>query len=315
MGISKIAVIGSGAVGGFYGAKLQTSGKELHFLFHNDYEVVKQEGLRVDSVQGDMWLTEINAYRDAGEMPKCDLVIVALKVVQNGILKEILPRILAPGGIVLTLQNGMGADDGIASIVGPDHVMGGLCFICSNRIAPGHIRHLDYGGITLGHYAPDFGRRGVTPELTEVAECLAQAGIKVDVIEDLFMGRWKKLVWNIPYNGMSVVLNETTDRMVADPDLRPLFRELMEEVALGAAAYGREITPDFIAQMIGNTDKMKPYETSMMLDFLNRRPMEIEAIYGMPLKLAKARGVDLPKIETLYRELLFIDRRNRISRG
>jgi 2-dehydropantoate 2-reductase len=304
-----IAVIGTGAIGGYYGARLQQAGNEVHFLLHSDYDFVVRHGLTIDSAAGDIRLPEVHAHKSADTIPPCDLAIVSLKVTRNEILRDILPRILKPDGAALTLQNGMGADDFIAGIVGPQRVMGGLCFICSNKVGPGHIRHLGFGSITLGQYAAGYGQSGITPRLTEWAGCLRAAGIETDLVGDLLLGRWRKLVWNIPYNGMSVVMDATTDKMVGDPALRVLFRELMEEVRAGAAAFGRTIEPAFLDKMVAYTDKMPPYATSMMLDFLARRPMEVEAIYGNPMRLAGSRGVPVPRIAMLYRELCFINRR------
>lgn len=302
-----IAIIGTGAIGGYFGGRLAAAGNDVHFLLHSDYEYVREHGLTIESVKGDIRLPRVNAHASAATLPPCDLAVVSLKVTQNAVLRDVLSAILKPGGAVLTLQNGMGADDAIAGLVGPDRVLGGLCFICSNKVGPGYIRHLDYGSITLGDYAPDFGARGVTPRLKAVSALFRAAGVETDEIGDLFLGRWRKLVWNIPYNGMSVVMNSTTDLMIRDPLLRPLFRELMEEVAAGAAAYGRVIPPEFLDRMVAYTDRMAPYATSMMLDYRARRPMEVEAIYGEPLRLAEARGVRVPRIEMLYRELSYLN--------
>lgn len=303
----KICIIGTGAIGGYYGARLAAAGNEVHFLFHSDYEHVKTHGLKVESVRGDIELKKVNAYKSAAEMPKCDLVIVGLKAVKNDILKTILPLVTADDGQVLTLQNGLGADDEIAKIVGADRVLGGLCFICSNKVGPGFIKHLDYGKITLGEYAPDFGAKGITPRLKALSNLLIEAGIENEVLGDLLLGRWRKLMWNIPYNGMSVVLNATTAEMVADKTLRPLFRSLMAEVQKGAAAFGREIPDAFAEAMIDMTDKMTPYMTSMMLDYRAGREMEVEAICGEPLRLAASRGVHLPYLDMLYRELTHLN--------
>lgn len=305
----KIAIIGTGAIGGYYGARLAEAGNEVHFLFHSDYEHVKAHGLKVESVKGDIFLKEVNAHKDVSTMPKCDLVIVGLKAVKNDILKTILPHVTADDGLVLTLQNGLGADDEIAKIVGADRVAGGLCFICSNKVGPGHIKHLDYGKITLGEYAPDFGKKGITPRLEALSKLLTGAGIENEVLDDLLLGRWRKLMWNIPYNGMSVVMNATTAEMVADEKLRPLFRSLMAEVQKGAAAFGREIPDSFAEAMIEMTDKMTAYMTSMMLDYRAGREMEVEAICGEPLRLAASRGVHLPYLDMLYRELSHLNKR------
>ena len=304
-----IAIIGTGAIGGYYGARLQAAGNDVHFLLHSDYDFVAEHGLTIDSVMGDVRLPNVHAHKSADSIPPCDLVIVSLKVTQNAILPDILPRILNPHGAVLTLQNGMGSDDFIAGIVGPERVMGGLCFICSNKVGPGHIHHLGFGSITLGEYAAGYGKGGITPRLTESAGVLKSAGIETNLVEDLVLGRWRKLVWNIPYNGMSVVMNATTDKMVRNPGLRALFRELMEEVRAGAAAFGRVIEPAFLDKMVDYTDRMPPYATSMMLDFLASRPMEVEAIYGNPMRLAESRGILVPRIAMLYRELGYINSR------
>lgn len=303
----RIAIVGAGAIGGFYGARLQKAGNEVHFLLRSDYEHVAEKGLRVDSCQGDFILPHVHAHCSVETMPTCDLIIVGLKVTANGILPKVLPPLMKKDGVVLTLQNGMGADDQIARIVGSDRVMGGLCFICSNKVGPGYIRHLDFGSITLGDYAPNFGKSGMTPRLGKITALLRSAGLEIQPIEDLFLGRWRKLVWNIPYNGMSVIMDATTDVMVKNPALRILFRELMEEVAKGAAAYGREIPEAFIRQMIDYTDRMMPYATSMMLDYQRKHKMEVEAIYGEPLRLAADKGVAMPHIETMYRQLSFIN--------
>ena len=302
-----IAIIGTGAIGGYYGSRLAAAGNEVHFLLHHDYAYVKEHGLTVESVKGDIRLPHVNAHESAETIPPCDLAIVSLKVTQNGILKAVLPKLLKPEGVAITLQNGLGADDELARLVGPSRVMGGLCFICSNKVGPGHIKHLDYGSITLGEYAPDNGKGGLTPRLRTIVKLFTAARIEANELDDLVLGRWRKLVWNIPYNGMSVVMNATTDRMVRDPALRILFRELMEEVAAGAAAYGRIIPAEFLDRMVAYTDKMAPYATSMMLDFRAQRPMEVEAIYGEPMRRAEARGVKVPHVEMLYRELCYIN--------
>ena len=306
---NRIGIIGAGAVGGYYGARLAAAGHDVHFLFHSDYAYVKEHGLTVESVRGNLYLPHPSIHADFRDMPNCDLVIVALKAVKNNMLKDVLPHVLAPGGLVLTLQNGMGADDDIAQIVGPDHVAGGLCFICSNKVGPGHIKHLDYGKITIGEYAPNFGARGLTPRLQTLSCLFTNAGIENEALDDLVLGRWRKLMWNIPYNGLSVLMNATTDEMVRDPILRPLFRNLMADVQTGAAAYGRTIPDSFADLMVELTDKMTPYATSMMLDFRAGREMEVEAIYGNPLRLAANRGVKLPYIEMAYRQLSHVNAR------
>ncbi len=302
-GLNSFAIIGTGAVGGYYGALLQRAGFNVHFLLHSDYLHVRDNGLVIESVNGDFQLPHINAYSAAGDMPRCDVVVVALKTTNNRVLSEILPHLVKKDTIVLTLQNGLGSEEEIAGIVGPDRVIGGLCFLCSNKVGPGHIRHLDYGLITIGEYRQDGTPGGITPRLQELGSALRAADIPIATIEDLPLARWKKLVWNIPFNGLSVVRDTLTDKLIQDPSTRALCKTLMNEVVSASAACARPIEPAFTEKMIADTEKMEPYAPSMKLDFDRGNPMEIESIYGIPIRTARAAGIAMPETEKLYRQL------------
>ncbi|MDY6806725.1 MAG: putative 2-dehydropantoate 2-reductase [Cyanobacteriota bacterium] len=305
------AIIGTGAIGGFYGAKLQKAGHKVSFLLRSDYHHVAEKGLTVESVDGDITLPEVDAYNDVKKMPDCDVIVVALKATQNHFLPELLPPLINNNNLVLLLQNGINIEPEIAKLIGDNTLIGGLCFVCSNKVGPGHIRHIDYSAITMGQYAANYQAAGVTEAMGEIAGDLEKAGIPINCSEDLLLARWKKLVWNIPYNGLSVVLNARTDEIMANRDTRFLAEELMREVQLGAKSWGRRIGDRFLEKMLDHTEKMKPYLTSMKLDYDGKRPLELEAIVGNALGMAKEVGVDLPKISVLYRQLKFLDIRNR----
>ena len=305
------AILGTGALGGFYGAKLQKSGLEVHYLLKSDYQQVSEQGLIIESKDGDFTLSQVNAYNNVDKMPQCDVVIVSLKTTQNQLLPNLLPPIVKDDGVVLVLQNGLGIEAEIAEIVSNVHVIGGLCFLCSNKVAPGHIHHLDYGQITLGEYTSNYQSTGITKKMQEIAADFENAGISIELLEDLLLGRWKKLVWNIPYNGLSVILDARTDELMTDIYTRQLVESLMWEVVAGAKSTGRIIPESFIETMLDYTMKMKPYRTSMKIDFDEKRPLEIEAIFGNPLRKAAAEGVNLQQIRCLYQQLKFLDRRSR----
>ena len=301
------SIVGTGAVGGYYGALLQRAGFNVHFLLHSDYDHVRHKGLTIESSQGNFSLPVVNAYNDPADMPRCETVIVALKTTANRALPSILPHLVKDDGIVLSLQNGLGSEEEIAAIVGPGKVLGGLCFLCSNKVGPGHIRHLDYGLVTLGEYRSDGQAAGITPRLEALGANLRTAGIQIRLEEDIAHARWKKLVWNIPFNGLAVVRNVTTDRLVRDRKTRILIETMMREVADAAATCARPIEESFIRKMIGDTEKMEPYAPSMKLDYDRGHPMEIESIYGNPIRAAKARGIAMPETEKLYHQLLSIN--------
>ena len=302
----KYAIVGTGAIGGFYGAKLQHSGKEVHFLLNRDYEYVKQNGLVINSVDGDFFLPQINAYNDVTIMPVCDVVIVSLKTTHNSLLPKLLPSLVKENGIVLVLQNGLNIESHIANIVGDDRVMGGLCFICSNKVGAGYIRHLDYGAITLGDYDTNYNSCGITEPMKQIATDFQNAGITIHLTPDLLLARWQKLVWNIPFNGLSVILNSTTDKLIANIYSCKLVEEIMYEVVSAASECDRTISADFVQKMLYDTAKMKPYAPSMKLDYDAQRPLEIEAIFGNPLRMAQKANIPMPRIAMLYQQLKFL---------
>jgi 2-dehydropantoate 2-reductase len=288
----------------------------VHFLVRSSVDVLARQGLRVRSVDGDIVLPSISVTDEPARVPPVDVVLVAIKTTANESLGAVLPPLVGPSTTVVMLQNGLGVEAAAAACVPHATVLGGLCFVCSVLESPGVIDHVDYGAVTLGEHRSDGTPAGRTPAVEAVASDLAAAGVDVHPQADLVLARWKKLVWNIPYNGLSVVLGAGTDELMADPDARRLVRSLMVEVQRGAASHGREVPDDFVEQMLADTEAMTPYRTSMALDFDQGRPLELEAIYRVPITQAATAGVELPVSMALYRQLALLDRRNRrVSRS
>ncbi len=312
----RYAVIGTGAIGGFYGAKLQRSGLEVHFLLHNDHAHVQRHGLKIYSKDGDFSLPAVHAHVKSATIPVCDVVLIALKTTRNYLLEDLLPPWVADHGILLTLQNGLGVEPRLAQLVNPGRViLGGLCFICSHRGAPGEIHHQDYGSLTIGAYGDGYKPQGVTPLLETMANHWRQAGVETFLTPDLGYARWKKLLWNVPFNSLSVVLSATTTEMVTNPQTRTLARDLMEEVQQAAASQGVAIPTTDVEQMLHSTATMAPYVTSMKRDYDHKMPLELEAILGYPLAVARRKGVALPRMTMLHQLLQHMDRHNRHSGG
>ncbi len=317
------AIVGTGAIGGYYGACLQRGGAEVHFLLHSDYDLVAQRGLTIESVAGDFALPVVQAHRSTATIPPVDVVIIGLKTTQNRLLPDLLAPVLGPETAVLTLQNGFAIEDELAQWVGDRPILGGLCIICANKVGPGTIRHLDYGTVLLGQYSRDRQPAGVSPLMQAIAADFEAGQVAVDLTDDLRLARWRKLAWNIPFNGLSVVTNATTDVMVADPDIRYLAEQLIAEV-LEAARHdgdalspgqGRHLPQDLVTHMLTHTERMSPYRTSMKIDFDEGRPLEVEAIYGNSLRTAQAAGATVPKIDMLYHLLKACDSRNNSRRN
>ncbi|MEM1255525.1 MAG: putative 2-dehydropantoate 2-reductase [Cyanobacteria bacterium P01_H01_bin.21] len=312
MSVKRYTILGTGAIGGYYGARLQQSGCDVHFLLRSDYDHVRKNGLVVKSVNDDITLPKVNAYNNPADMPPIDVVVIALKTTQNNRLVNLMPP-LNNGAIVLTLQNGLGIEDDIAQLVSPQQIMGGLCFICSNKVGPGHIHHLDYGKIQMGAYSANNQPRELTAAMQDIADDFRRAQIPIEVTDDLFIARWRKLVWNVPYNGLSVVLNATTNELMADETVSARIYTLMTEVITAAnawvdhlskeAASARRIPMTWATAMVEATKKMKPYRTSMKIDFDEGRPLEVEAILGNPVRAAAKLTVAVPEMERLYSQV------------
>ncbi|MEL7144308.1 MAG: putative 2-dehydropantoate 2-reductase [Cyanobacteria bacterium J06573_11] len=312
------AIIGTGAIGGFYGARLQQAGCDVHFLLRSDYRHVRQSGLKVDSIDGDFVLPQVQAYDNPAALPPVDVAVVALKTTRNHQLCELLPPV-KPGGAILSLQNGFGVEGAIAHHLTQKKlpvpaILGGLCFICSNKVGPGHFRHLDYGRILFGAHQETQQPCLPTTLMKTIVADFTRASIEVSTTDDLPMARWQKLVWNVPFNGLSVVLNATTEAMMADQGVRSLITALMQEVVTLANAWGekhspgarRQLSSDIITKMLTHTETMPPYRTSMKIDFDESRPLEIETILGNPIREAHRLAVPVPNMQMLYQQLSFL---------
>ena len=304
----KYAIVGTGALGGFYGGLMTRAGLDVHFLLHSDFEHVRDRGLRVDSKNGDFYLPNVNAYAKPEDMPKCDCVVVCLKSTQNHLLPEILTPILHSESIALVLQNGLHVEQSALDLLGKGRVAGGCCFLCSNKVGPGHIRHLDYGKIVFGPYRGiDESEPGPPEELMkQIHQDFCNSQIECHLTDDLTATRWRKLMWNIPFNGLSVILNASTDAIMADPNSRDLAKRISEEVRQSAGHCGSQIDPSYVDWVIDHTDDMVPYDSSMRLDFLHGRPMEVDVIYGNALRAAERNGFDAPVQKTMYQRLKFL---------
>lgn len=305
----KIAIVGTGSIGLFYGAKLATSGQDVHFLLRSGLDEARRDGIRVFSAEGDLHLDPVNAHHSTATIGACDVVIIALKTTQNAALSSLIPPLLGPDTLLLTLQNGLGSDEQLAAAFGAQRVLGALCFVCLTRRTPAQVNYLGHGTISIGEF-----ERRPAPRTHAIADAFRNAGIETHVVEDLASERWKKLVWNIPFNGLSVAEGGVpVDRLLADPRTQDEVRALMEETVAIATALGHAIDPGLVEFHLERTYRMGAYQPSTMVDYLAGRELEIDAIWGEPLRRARAAGVPAPHLERLHKRLL--DRASRPSTG
>jgi 2-dehydropantoate 2-reductase len=295
-----IAVIGAGAIGQYYGARLIQHGHHVHLLTQSDCGHIKNQGIRIESRDGDFSLQphQVNVHDDSQQMPKADLVLVTLKTTANDRLAELIRPVVKDDSIILTLQNGLGNEDELTTLFGPERVMGGMAFVCINRLGPGKISHTDHGKIRIGE-----PNGGISERARRIAEIFSNARVPCSPLDDLAYGRWEKLVWNVPFNGLGAALLMTTDKLIdSEPGLR-LVRALMDEVIRTCNSLGVQMELSLAEEKIRYTQTMGAYKTSMQIDREFGREMEVESVIGRPLQEAKKRRISTPHMEMLYEQL------------
>jgi 2-dehydropantoate 2-reductase len=294
-----IAVIGAGALGSYYGAKLARQGADVRFLMRADLDAVRRDGLTVRE-QGEEWSLPAQAFGSTPEIGPVDLVLIGLKTTANADLDRLIPPLLHERTLLLTLQNGLGNEELLAKRWGAERVLGGLCFVCLNRVAPGVIEHYGHGTLSLGEYG-----RAPMERTQVIGGMFSTAGVETHVVQDLITERWRKLVWNIPFNGLSIATGgRTCDQLLADAGLKAQVRALMLETIAAAGALGHAIPADFADYQIERTYPMGPYKPSSMIDWQLGRAVEVESIWGEPWRQGSAAGAAVPRLELLYRLLL-----------
>jgi 2-dehydropantoate 2-reductase len=292
----RIAIVGSGAIGSYYGGKLAAAGSDVHFLIRGDLETTRRRGLHIHGPGEKVTLVKVQCYNSTAEIGPCDLVLVALKTTANQVLVDLVPPLLHERTMLLTLQNGLGNEEFLAEHFGAERVLGGLCFIGLRRISRIEIQRYQYGDIMLGEY-----RCAAQPRSHEVAAEFRRAGITCSVTDDLLLERWRKLVWNIPFNGLSILAGGLdTAAIRGNETLRDAALVLMEEVVAAANACGHALGRDAVDEQMRRTATMGSYKPSTLLDWEAGRDLEIEAIWGEPLRRARAAGAQTPRLEIVY---------------
>src|SRR2546425_8471047 len=176
----RIAIDGSGAIGGYYGGKLAAAESDVDFLVRGDLEAIKRDGLHIHDPGEKVHIAKVNCYNSTAEIGPCDLVLIAVKTTANEAIVDLVPPLLHARTMLLTLQNGLGNEEFLAKHFGASRVLGGLCFICLRRISRTEIQRYDYGDIVLGEY-----RRAAQPRTHDVAAEFQRAAVTCTVTDDL----------------------------------------------------------------------------------------------------------------------------------
>ncbi len=301
-----VLVIGTGAIGSFYGGKLALAGADVSVVCRSDYETVKARGVQIKSPHGDFHFMPGRVLKSPGEYGGFpDFVLVATKVLPNSNVTELIRDVVGPDTSIVLVQNGVEIENPFAEAYPQNEIISGLAVIAVSRIRPGEVEHYDHGRLTIGRFPS-----GRSSKAEKLCSLIGSAGVPCEVTSNVVTARWKKLVWNASFNPISALGNADTHAIMASEESANLVRRVMEEVLLTAMAVAHELPPSLIAHNLEGTAAMKPYKTSMLLDFEAGRPMEVEAILGNAVRAARRTGIPVPHLESLYALLKLLDRKS-----
>ncbi|PJZ69459.1 2-dehydropantoate 2-reductase [Leptospira perolatii] len=301
--MEKILVVGSGAIAGLYGGKLSQAGCKVDFLVRSEVELLRKCGFQINSVWGDFHFHPENVFGPSEDidLDKYDFIFCCLKVLPEIRIKKILGREPSKNTALVLLQNGIGIEAPVSEDFPNSEIISGLAFVCANRLSPGVISHIDYGALNFGSW-----NRNDSPKSKRISELFSNVGVPTEYSDDIRSARWKKLMWNAPFNPLSVITGGCdTTRLLSDPVCKRMIFEIMQEVQMLGESFGAVFPENFIENLMDMSDKMKPYKTSMLLDFEAGRKMETEAILGNAVRMAKEKNLEIPRINTLYAILRF----------
>ena len=305
----RIAVIGAGGVGGYFGGKLAQAGLDVTFIARGaTLEALRASGLRVDSILGDFVIDSVQATDDPGTIGPVDAILMAVKAWQIPEAAAKLKPMIGADTIVVPVENGIDAPEVLSGIVGAQHVVGGLCAIVSFSVAPGHIRHAAVEPMVM------FGeldhRR--SERVDRLRAAFARAGVNVEVPPDIRRSMWTKFLFIATMSGIGALTRVPIGVWRAEPELRTMADRSLREVLALAHARGVDLGDDAIERTWQRYDGLAPESTSsMQRDIMEGKPSELDAQLGGIVRLARESGVEVPVTAMMYHALLPQERRAR----
>jgi 2-dehydropantoate 2-reductase len=305
----KIAVVGAGGVGGFFGAKLARGGADVTFIARGaTLQALRERGIRVQSIEGDFDLSEVRAQTPAGAGGPFDAVLMAVKAWQIEEAAGQIKPLLHAKSVVVPLENGIEAPDQLRRIVGSEHAAGGLCAIVSYVVEPGLIKHAAFDPMVM------FGEldNRKSERLEHLREAFVKAGVKAEIPPDIHRSMWTKFVFITPMSGVGAVTRVPVGIWRATPESRHMAQQAVEEVARLATARGVHLDEAVVASTMQRYDALAAESTaSLQRDVMHGRPSELEAQVGAVVRLGGPARVPTPVHDFLYAALLPLERQAR----
>ncbi|MCP3965439.1 MAG: 2-dehydropantoate 2-reductase [Lentisphaerae bacterium] len=306
--MNRVLVFGAGGVGAYFGSRLSQVGMEVSVICRSDFEYVRENGFQIESGAGDMHFKPAGVYQKSAEYPGYpDYLIVTSKVLPDFDVAAHIAPAVGPETVIVLLQNGIDIEKDITRAFPDNEIASGIAYIGVFRLGEGKIKHQAAGRLKIGNYPGGF----ISPRVQNIVDKFAAARVDCEAVKDIEFFRWVKLVWNLPYNPVSVIAGGVDTRVISStPELEKICENLMVEVCQAAKACGKELPEDIVQRNLEYTRNFPPYRTSMLLDYENKRPMEVEAIVGNALRLAQVKGLKLPYLETTYALLRSVNKIN-----
>lgn len=305
----RVAVVGAGGVGGYFGGRLAQGGIDTTFIARGaTLEALRTRGLRVESIKGDFALPRVNATDDAASAGPVDAVLLTVKAWQIPEAAASIKSMLNAQTAVIPLENGMEGPSQVATVLGREHALGGLCGIVSFVVAPGHIRHI--GADPFVMFGELDNRRSARVE--RLREAFERAGVRAEVPQDIHRSMWSKFLFIAPMSGVGAVTRVPIGAWRSMPETRELVTRALREVLSVAAARGIALDDDAVQRTLERYDGLPPESTSsLQRDVMEGKPSELDAQLGAVVRMGREAGVVTPVCEMLYRLLLPQERRAR----
>ena len=298
----RIAVIGVGGVGGYFGGRLAQAGHDVTFIARSaTLEALRARGLRVESILGDFVISPVQVSDDPRSVGPVDAILMAVKAWQVPEAAAQIGPMLGPDTMVVPLENGIDAPEVLSAIVGERHVVGGLCAIVSFSVAPGHIRHAASEPIVM------FGEldNSRTERVERLRVAFAEAGVHVEVPPDIRRSMWTKFLFIATLSGIGALSRVPVGVWRADENIRAMADRSLREVLQLATARGIDLGEDAVERTWQRYDGMAPDSTSsMQRDIMEGKPSELEAQLGAVVRLARESGVQVPVTAMIYHALV-----------
>jgi 2-dehydropantoate 2-reductase len=293
----RVAVMGSGAVGGYFGAKLARMGHEVWFISRGErLKAFRTTGVRVESIDGDFEVVPVRAIRDPSSVGKVELVLFTVKSTDTRRAAEEAVPLVGPHTTVLALQNGVDNEAVLEEVLGGHAIVPAVAVIGVSMPEPGLVRHTNNGTITLGEVSGEG-----TDRVRHICQTFADAGVETRVSADIRTVKWKKLIWNAAFNPIAALTGARVLELIEDDETRTLAEAAMREAIAVGVALGHDVGDYDMARATRRDPNWAASRTSMLQDVERGRPTEIEALTGAVVRYGKETGVPTPVCATLLR--------------